>query len=311
MKIPVLTIGGNSMVGSRFYDLLSNAYNFSNLSTSSGFDITDRKQTVNMISKTNASIVILFSAKTDVDQCEQDLTRDKEILNLRREDEKEIAWKNEKTAWGINVFGVKNVVEGCSKLNKKLIYISTDFVFDGKKKSYSEDDTPNPINWYGKTKFEGEKIVLNSSLDFIIARIAYPYRAIHEKKDFVRAILEKLQKGEKIAAVWDHIIRPTFIDDIVNAIDVLIQKNEKGIFHVVGSQSITPYEASIKIAKEFNLDKNLIAKTTRSEYFAKKAQRPFCLNLKNDKIGLLGVEMSSFDKGIIEVKNQIEKIINL
>lgn len=308
MKTSILTIGGNGMVGSRFYDLLSSAYELLDLSSSTGLDVTDRKETYEKISRSKSSLVILFAAKTNVDECENDKEKDKEILSLNNKREKENAWKVNKTAWAINVYGVENVVRACEVSGKKLIFISTDFVFDGKKKNYTEVDTPNPINWYGKTKLEGEKIVQKSTVDWIIARIAFPYRSMHKKNDFVRAILGKLQKNEKVFGVADQIIIPTFIDDIINALDVLIQKNEKGIFHIVGSQSLSPYEAAIKIAREFGLDESLISKITRKEYFAGKAQRPFCLNLKNDKISLMGIEMSSFDKGIIEIKNQVDRL---
>lgn len=308
MKTSVLTIGGSGLVGSRLNELLSKAYDFSDLSSTSGLDITDKNSTIEKIKDSKAGVVILLAAKTNVDACEEDKERDKNILDFASSSEKNETWLKEKTAWAINVYGAQNVVDACRESGKKLIYVSTDFVFDGKKRSYSEDDIPNPINWYGKTKFEGEKIVQNSNLNWIIARIAYPYRAIHKKNDFARAILGKLTKREVVNAITDHIMVPTFIDDIVNAIDVLIQKDEAGIFHLVGSQAITPYDAAVKIAREFDLDDNLIHKTTRKEYFAGKAQRPFCLNLKNDKIALLGVEISSLDQGIKEIKNQMELI---
>jgi len=120
--------------------------------------------------------------------------------------------------------------------------------------------------------------------------------------------MKKLSKGESLQMVTDHIMVPTFIDDFVNALDVLIQRQELGIFHVVGSQSVTPYDAAVKIAREFGFDEKLISKTTRKEYFSGKASRPFCLKLKNDKISKLGIEMSSFDKGLTEIKMQREKI---
>ena len=140
-------------------------------------------------------IVLHMAAKTNVDGCEEDKARDKEILEYKDPQKQEQAWMEEKTAWTINVFGTQNIIDACQKTNKKLIYISTDFVFDGTKKAYSEEDKPNPINWYAKTKYEGEKIIQNSGLDYVIARIAYPYRAFFERKDFVRAILiDKLEK---------------------------------------------------------------------------------------------------------------------
>ena len=306
----ILVTGLTGLIGSRFQELLANAYEFDEITLSRGIDILDKKAVFGKISSSQAKIILHLAAKTNVDGCEADKERDREILDYIKNEDKEVAWSKEKTAFGVNVYGTQNIVDACKKTGKKIIFISTDFVFNGQKKSYTEDDETNPINWYAKTKCEGEKIVKNSGLDWIIVRSAYPYRALFKKNDFVRAIITGLEKGEKLKMITDHIMVPTFIDDLVNALDVLIRTEQKGIFHVVGSQSLTPYNAGLKIAREFNLDSSLISKTTRREYFLGKAQRPFCLNLKNDKIGKLGIEMSTFDKGLKEIKNQIE-IINI
>lgn len=303
----ILVTGSTGLVGSRFIELLQNSYEFDFINSSTGIDILDKTKVLEKITSSRPDMIIHFAAKTNVDGCEEDKTRDKEILGIKDQNEKEAAWLNEKTAWAINVFGTANVVKACEKNKIKLIHISTDFVFDGTRKSYNEESEVHAVNWYGETKLEAEKVVKSSDVEYLIVRPAYPYRAIHEKRDFVRAILNKLNKGEQIKAVSDHVMTPTFIDDLVNGLDVLINKEEKGIFHLVGSQTVTPYNAAIKIAKKFNLDDSNIVKTTRSEYFKDKAQRPFCLNLKNDKIGRLGIEMSTFDKGLIEVKNQLEQ----
>ncbi|MGA2911183.1 MAG: SDR family oxidoreductase [Candidatus Levyibacteriota bacterium] len=304
MKTKILVTGLTGLVGSRFPELLNDAYEFQPL----GVDILAKNAVLNIISSSDAQIVLHMAAKTHVDGCELDKNRDKEILKFSNLQDREKIWMEEKTAWAVNVFGTQNIVEACQKTNKKIIYLSTDSVFDGKKRTYSEEDEPAPVNWYAKTKYEGEKLIQASGLDYIIARIAYPYRAYFARNDFVRALIEKLQKSEKLSMVTDHIMTPTFIDDIANALDILIRLEQKGIFHVVGSQAITPYEAAIEIAQTFDFDESLISKTTRREYFAGKAARPFCLHLKNAKIGKLGIEMSTFDKGIIEVKNQRERI---
>lgn len=304
----ILGTGLTGLVGSRFTELLSNAYEFEYINLENGINILNKESVFDAISSSKASLVIHMAAKTNVDSCELDKKRDQEILELINQEDREPAFINEQTAWAVNVFGTQNIIDACRKTNKKIIYISTDFVFNGQKKSYEEDDMPSPINWYAKTKYEGEKLVQNSGLKYIIARTAYPYRALFERNDFVRAIIKKLEKHEELTMVTDQIIKPTFIDDFVNALDILIQKEETGIFHVVGSQSISPYDTAIKIAREFGLDETLISKTTRREYFMGKAPRPFCLNLKNDKIGRLGIEMSTFDKGIKEIKNQINTI---
>lgn len=304
----ILGTGLTGLIGSRVTELLSSAYEFEFINLENGTNILDKKSVFDVISSSKAPTVIHLAAKTNVDGCELDKERDKEILSSKSQNEKEEAWIKEQTAWAVNVFGTQNIVEACQSSNKKLIYISTDFVFNGQKKHYSEEDIPDPINWYAKTKFEGEKLIQASGLDWVIVRPAYPYRAMFERSDLVRSLISKLERQEKLNMITDHIMVPTFIDDIANALDVLIQREEKGIFHVVGSESLTPYELAIKIAREFDLDASLISKTTRMEYFAGKAPRPFCLNLKNDKIGKLGIEMSTFDKGLKEIKNQRKRI---
>lgn len=302
----LLGTGLTGLVGSRFTELLDKAYDFEFASSSKGVNILDKKSILDFISSSQSMVVLHMAAKTNVDGCELDKERDKEILALENQEEREKAWMSEQTAWAVNVYGTQNVVDACKATNKKIVYISTDFVFNGQKKSYTEEDTPDPLNWYAKTKYEGEKIIRNSGLKYMIVRTAYPYRAFAKKPDLVRALMAKLEKNEKLNMITDHIMRPTFIDDLVNALDVLIRMDQEGIFHVVGSQTVTPYELAMKIAKEFGFNEELISKTTRREYFENKAPRPFCLNLKNDKIGKLGIEMSTVDNGLREIKKQLE-----
>ncbi len=281
----ILGTGLRGLVGSRIVELLKDKYEFEY----SDVDITDRDKILQKIKDSYSQVVLHLAAKTDVDICERD----------------------KKNAWEVNVEGTRNVAQACERNKKKLIYISTDFVFDGKNspnEGYSENDIPNPINWYGKTKYEGEKIVQSLSTSWIIARISYPYRANFEKLDFFRAILKRLQASEQVMGVTDHKFSPTFIDDISTAVHELIKQKEVGVFNVVGSQSLTPFEAAVAIAKVFGLDQKLIQKTTRSEFFKNRAPRPFILRLKNDKITRLGVKMRGFEEGIRYIKDQILNI---
>lgn len=287
----ILGTGLTGLVGSRIVELLQDKYEFENLSRSSGVDIVDKNQVLEKIKSSDAEIILHLAAKTDVDGCEKD---------------KELGENGE--AWKINVEGTRNVAEACLETNKKLIYISTDFVFDGTNPpagGYSEEDVPNPVNWYAQTKYAGEKNVEALRMPCIIARIAYPYRANFTKLDFFRAILGRLKNGESVAAVTDHIFTPTYIDDIASALDVLIGNNSQGKFHVVGNQSLTPFDAANLIADKFGLDKSKINKTTRSEFFKDRAPRPFQLVLKNDRITELGVQMRTFEQGLKEIKSQI------
>src|ERR1035437_251409 len=105
--------------------------------------------------------------------------------------------------------------------------------------------------------------------------------------------------------ITDHVMTPTYIDDFVYAIDSLIKTNLSGIFNVVGGQFISPFDGAVLVADKFNFDKGLITQTTRKEYFKDKAQRPFFLRLKNDKIKNMGIKMKTFEDGLEEIRNQV------
>lgn len=284
----ILGTGLTGLIGSRIVELLSSQHEFVNLSRTTGIDITNKKQVVHAVENSDAEIVLHLAAKTNVDACEKD-----KVLGERGD------------AWVVNVEGTKNIAESCLVYNKKLIYISTDFVFDGEKEFYSEDDTPNPVNWYAQTKYEGEKIVKGLQIPWIILRIAYPYRASFPKLDFVRVIKNRLQQKQEVKGITDHIFSPTFIDDIAVVLHGLITVNAIGIYHTVGSEALTPYDAATKIAHTFGLSTNLIHPITRDEYFREKARRPFRLALKNDKIKALGYTVKSFSEGLQEIKKQL------
>ncbi len=281
----ILGTGLRGLVGSRIVELLSDRIEFE----ISDVDITDEGSITEKIKSSDASIVLHLAAKTNVDACEEDK-----------------AEREQGEAWKVNVLGTKYIAEACSSSGKKLIYISTDFVFDGENPPYDESSKPNPVDWYGETKLKGEEVVQKTeNLSWIIARITYPYRARFEQNDFVRTIIERFKKKEYIQVLEDHIFTPTLIDDIAEALFTLLEKNQQGVFHVVGSQFLSPYDAAFLIAKTFEFDTSLVSKTTREEYFKNRAQRPFRLETKNDKITQLGVRMSSFEEGLEKIKQQL------
>jgi dTDP-4-dehydrorhamnose reductase len=286
----IFTIGGSGLVGSRITELLQQkGHTVDDLSLTTGVDITDPASLDIIREDTTHEVVLHLAAKADVEGCEKDKA-------LREEGE----------AYKINVGGTKNVVDACRASKKKILYISTDFVFDGTKEppyQYTEEDTPNPVNWYATTKYKGEEVIRESGIPFAILRIAYPFRsdAFAAKNDFVHAIMGRLANKQPITAVTDHIMTPTFIDDIAAAIAAVIEQDAEGIYHVVGSQSLTPYDAFMLMAERFGYDKNLIGKTTREAFFQGKAPRPFNLAINNAKIKKLGVTMKTFEEGIKEI----------
>lgn len=292
----ILGTGLTGLVGSRIVELLPQ-YQFENISRATGVDITNKEQVTTAISASNSPIVLHLAAKTDVDLCELDKPEGVEG-----------------EAWRVNVVGAQHIAEACQLSGKKLIFVSTDFVFDGEhtpEDGYTEESVPNPINWYGQTKYEAEKVVQLIGSPWLIMRIAYPYRAVFAKKDFVRVLYNRLREGKQLTMITDHIMTPTFIDDIASALDKLIQTQQTGVYHVTGSQFITPYEIALRLCKDFHLDSSLVEKTTREQYFKDRAKRGFCLRMKNARIVNLGVTMRTLDQGIEEIKYQISNSKNL
>lgn len=281
----IFTIGGSGLVGSRIVELLEGKHEFTDLSLTNGVDITDPTSLDIIRNDKEHEVVLLLAAKADVDGCELDKPLGEEG-----------------TAYKINVGGTQNVAVACKDAGKKLIYISTDFVFDGMKEppyQYKEEDEANPVNWYAMTKYKGEEVVKSAGIPYLIVRIAYPYRESFDlKKDFMRAIAGRLEQKLPVMAITDHVMTPTLIDDLAIALDTLIKHDATGMYHVVGNESVTPYEAAIIIADTFGFDKSLIGKTTRAEYFKGKATRPFNLSLNNAKIKQLGVTMHGFTEGL-------------
>lgn len=247
-------------------------------------DITDRKEVFSVLERIKPDIVLHIAAMADVDACE-----------IKKD-----------LAWSVNVEGTKNIIEGCKRIGAKMIHISTDVVFDGKKSPYKEDDKPNPLSYYAKTKFEGEKAVRESGIKKLVLRVEvlYGYNGDGSERSFTIWAYENLKKGKEIRVVNDQFNTPTLIDDIANAIKLLIKKNKEGLYHVAGSQSLSRYEMAVKIAEIFGFDKSLIKPIT-SEELKQIAPRPKDTSLDIGKLIKEGITMHTFEEGIKIVKKQM------
>jgi len=285
----VLGTGLSGLVGSRVVEL-NPEYNFSDLSLDTGIDILNSGQLETAFKMFSGDTVLHLAAFTDTNA----------------------AWdqKEDKTGmcYQLNVIGTQNIVDLCKKYNKYLVYISTDFVFDGTKKGkYTEEDTPNPIEWYGQTKFESEKIA--GSIDATIIRIAFPYRAKFDiKTDLVRKIISKLSSGEVCKLFEDQITTPTFVDDIALGLIKVIDDPKPGIYHLVGSSSQSIYQLGHLITRVFNFDPDLVEASSLTEYLQTPAARPYAPNLalSNEKfISEFGFKPRTLTEGLEELKKQL------
>lgn len=202
----------------------------------------------------------------------------------------------------ITVGGMKNVVNGCKITKSKVVYVSTSFVFDGKKKEYFEDDTPSPSTYYGSTKFRAEELVTKSGLSHLVLRTDALYCWIEEwqrekRTNSVLRTIQTLQSGKILREVTDWYNTPTYVPDFVYATGKLIENGETGIFHLSGPDFINRYDWSLKVAEIFGFDKNLIEPII-SDTLNLPAKR-VNINLNNQKLfRKTGIRMNDTEEGL-------------
>ena len=246
----ILVFGGSGLVGSKFLESAKNIFVI-NAPNAEETDILNQEAIKDALKKFNPDIVINFAAYTDVQKAEEE--KDKKLG---------IVYK-------INALGAKNIANACKELDLKLIHISTDYVFEGTKSesAYTEEDLPNPVNWYGQTKFFGEEYVSKSGCDFTIVRISMPFTSYYGlKRDIARFFLNQLKENRKIKAITDQKVTPTYTQDIADALIAILHKGCSGIYHVVSKNPTNPFDFAIMIAKSFGLDTSLIRPITLAEY---------------------------------------------
>jgi dTDP-4-dehydrorhamnose reductase len=248
-------------------------------------DITDRKQVYNLLTKLKPDIAIHAASETNVDKCET---------------EKEHVWKT-------NVEGTRNIALACSKAGAKLVYISTDYIFDGEKGNYKEQDKPNPINYYGVTKLEGENQVIYHCKNYAILRTSVLYGWHPWKQNFATWIISMLKQNKEITIVKDHYNTPTLADNLAEITIEAVQEDLQGLYHVSGSERISRYEFAQQIAKTFNLDPNLIKPIKMRQLAAWIAKRPKDSSLSTDKIQKqLKTKPLNITEGLNRMKKEAE-----
>ncbi len=281
MGIKVLIIGADGNLGTQLkkdfsyhYDVVGTCYENS-VRGLSYLDITDREKVRDLLEKENPEIVILTSALTNVEECEL----------------------NPKKAQKINVGGVKNIAEFCE--GRKLVYYSTDAIFDGIKEEYVEEDIPNPLNVYGKTKLDGEKYVQGLN-DFLIIRTCRLYGLRGTK--FINTLISTLGDGNNINVPENSSGSPSFIGDVSNATLNLIKKERTGIYHIAGPKCSLDETAFI-IAEVFGFDKNLISSVDKN-FFNNNVKRASVV-LNTDNIKKEGIFMRAMEKGIEKIMEDL------
>lgn len=226
-------------------------------------DVTVLGEVMKKIRQVRPDFLVHAAAFTDVDRCESEAEK----------------------AYLVNGIGARNVAMACEEIKCPIVYISTDYVFDGSKKGpYDEWDGTNPVNQYGLSKLMGEKYVASLTNRFYIVRTSWLYGK--NGKNFVETILRLLSERESIEVVNDQVGCPTFTKDVAEKIKEVIGKGY-GIYHVTNAGSCSWYDFAKKIASKKGAGKKIIP--TTSERFRRPAKRPANSVLGNTMLRLEGI----------------------
>ena len=273
MKKRVLITGGNGLLGrsiiscneNRFELLVTGKQKFlsnGNDNRYSPLDILDSNQCHKVFSKFKPDYVIHAAAMTHVDKCEEDPD----------------------TCNSVNVDGTNNILKTCEKYGSHLIFISTDFIFDGKNGSYSENSEPNPLSIYGMSKWNAEKLIRTSTIDSSIVRTSLVMGYFEDliTSNIILWAREKLSKGQEISIVNDQIRTPTWSMDLAEGCFLLIENRALGIYNISGSEKFRISELIMRVADHGNYNSNLI-KEVKTKELGQIAPRPLISDLDISK----------------------------
>jgi len=297
VKNRILITGSNGMLGQRAVQFYSSKENVELLATS-----VEDKSVVDSVEYVASDIKDRESIKKIIyDYCPDFIVHTAAFTNV------DLSEKLREDAWKINVKGVEYIGEAARAIDAHIIHISTDYIFDGKNGPYDENATPDPIGYYGRTKLASENALRISGTFFSILRTNVLYGiALNSRPDFVRWVVSSLRNKQEIRIVKDQIGNPTFIDDLVQAINKIIEFRKTGVYNIGGKEFLSRYDFTIRIADFFNLDKRLIIPITTEE-LKQPARRPLKSGLLILKAETeLGYKPHTITEALSAMKKELE-----
>jgi len=288
-----IIVTGIGLLGSRLMPLLFNeGYNPIGIDMATDvdpikgevkqIDITDLNALERFFKSEKPEVIFHTAALTNVDKNETD---------------PDLAYK-------INVTGTKNIGLAAKTVKACVIFVSTDFIFDGKKGMYKETDKPNPISVYGKTKLEAEYELKKTGVENAIARTAVLYGSFRQRFNFATWVIDSLIAKKPMTLVNDQYNSPTLSEDLAKALLDIYESGRREIFHAGGSERINRYDFALKIAKVMDLDPSPMTPIT-TDKLDLKAKRPKDGSLDVSKLArVVGHKMLNIDEGLAIVKEQ-------
>lgn len=264
----VLIIGASGLVGNGLLQTFRAEDRFETKGTYftfpsgdlSALDLRNTREVEDLFNGFKPGIVLLPAFSANVDHCEE----------------------NPEETRRTNVDGALNIIARVKRTGLKLVYFSSDYIFDGQKGPYKENDPPNPINEYGRQKLEVERAIQGTLDDHLIIRTTVVYGWEKRGKNFVMNLINRLNKKEKVKVPFDQIGTPTYVDDLARAVTTLVKLDKKGVFNVAGRDLLGRLEFAKIAADVFGLDVNLIMPVSTEELH-QKAKRPLNAGMIIDK----------------------------
>lgn len=293
-KQKILVYGSTGLVGGKIIQLIRNKFKII-APPHHLLDLKDKKTIVNHLKDILPNQIVYAAGLTKVDD----------------------AQANPKMAYYLNYQIPAYIATKAAKLEIPFHYLSTDAVFDGRKTKapYKESDKPNPISVYGQSKLKGEIATLSASSRNSVIRTELVYSSYFPyKKDFARVAYESLKRNEKFEGIIDQVITPTFVDDLVNSLSMVLETKARGIYHVASTDSTTNFGFLLKLANIFNFDENLIVKVEFNDFFKVKVARraKYCwLDTTKFQKVFKNHPLKKIHKSLLEFKKQISKVESL
>ncbi|UCH88792.1 MAG: SDR family oxidoreductase [Thermoplasmata archaeon] len=246
-------------------------------------DLCDREKLFKTVGQFEPDFLIHTAAIRDMDYCE--------------------AHKEE--ALAANVEATRNISDICTEIGTKVIFISTDVIFDGTETEYKETSEPKPLNYYAETKVEGESIILQNSAN-LIARISFLYgwNVSDRRLNFVTWVLNNLKLGNEIDLYMDHYRNGTFMDDAARLLLMMYMRGLSGIYHLAGKYCMNRFEMGELVCEVFGYDKeHLVAKSLEEASWIAKRPTRVCMDVSKAEEDL-GLNLLSFRESLLDMKKQ-------
>jgi dTDP-4-dehydrorhamnose reductase len=293
----VLVTGSNGLLGQKLSDLLLKE-NVDFMATGQGDNRYPKKMNYQSMDITNLedysviedykpSVIINTAAMTNVDLCESE----------------------NKACMELNVHSVEKLVSVANKIGAQLIHLSTDFIFDGKKSMYTEDDKPNPLSFYGNSKYLAEQYIIQNSHNYSIVRTVLVYGIVADmsRTNIVLWAKGALEKQQEIKVVNDQFRTPTLAEDLAMGCYLIAQQKANGIFHIAGKDYMSIYELVQRVAKHYGLSTDCMT-ASDSTTLNQPAMRPPITGLDISKaIKQLGYAPHSFEQGLALLDLQMKE----